>query len=445
MNLKNLIPHLIISTFLTSVGASEPPTDINERDLFMILLGSQLNDQNRDIRYPLDDEDEYDDYSDETPPPEHNYNTRSKKRKATDQLIDEAPLLKKKAIELTGIPYPLDIYNELIQYTMGQDDAMRSLSIFIHTHMINTRINQDSPNLETPYARPLEKSNIVMLGPTGCGKTSTLEVLAKYLGTPLVVGNATEWTSQGYVGRKWQDIFETLWTTAKSHLDRDGKTHGKAEYLECAQRSIVFIDEIDKLCPGLDGKDLDVINRVQQELLPVIQGTKVKLKSGIELDTSDMLFIGGGAFAGLTTDSKKSKKITTHDLHRYGMLPELAGRLSNIVQFAPLEQKHLVDIIKKSKHSFIGQSIYKFKVAYGIDLTFDDGAIDYIAEMASKQLTGARAINTMINKLMEDILFTIQDHHGKPLTITKEIAKKTLKGFIPPPDERSSPPLGMYS
>ncbi len=435
---KMLISSFLVTTLAIPSWSNEPPSDWDDDDKeFYRQILEQISD----------DDDSYSESGDvmsmETT---RTYLTRSKKRKAETPPEDIAPpVIKKIKIDLDRIPYPQDIYNELTQYTIGQNDAMRSLSIFIHTHLINTRINESREQLETPATRPMEKSNILMIGPTGCGKTSSLEVLARFLDSPLVVGNATEWTSQGYIGRKWQDLFEELWSSAQIHLNKDGKTHSKQEIKDVAEKATIFIDEIDKLCTGSESQNLNVISRVQQELLPVIQGTKVKLKSGDELDTSNILFIAGGAFAGLTTDDKKKKQISPHDLHTYGMLPELAGRLANIVQFVPLDKSHLINIITQSKHSFMSQFIFKFKIAYGIDLTFSDEAIDHIADMASQQLTGARAINVMINKIMEDILFNIADYMNQPLTISKAMAVKSLKNFTPPKKDRDGPPLSMYS
>ena len=434
-----ILQNLIAGILLNLSWAAEPPTDDEIRHYMMLLVEiDQLNDPD----YTPSEDSSDDDGADIA----RDYSMRNRKRRAVQPPAEEdVPVAKRPKIVLDGIPFPDAIYQELIQYTIGQDAAMRSLSIFIHAHLINVRINESRDKLETPPTRAMEKSNILMVGPTGCGKTSTLEVLAKYLGTPLVVGNATEWTSQGYVGRKWQDIFEDLWSTAQLHARKNGARPTQSEIKKVAEKSIVFIDEIDKLCPGLDGEELDVINRVQQELLPVIQGTRVRLESGIEIDTSGILFVTGGAFADLTTGKKKIDKITAHDLHAYGMLPELAGRLANVVQFGPLEKSHLIDIIIKSKHSFMAQFIYKFKVAYGIDLSFDSGAIEHIADMASKQLTGARAINIMINKIMEDVLFKLAEYMDKPLVITKEMSETSLKSFVPPKKEESRPPLSMYS
>lgn len=404
--MKQIVFQQVITGLLLNVSwGAEPPNEILTDDAiryYMILLDEGNDPDYMPSEHSSDEEGEI--HSRE-------YSTRSRKRQAEQPPAEEdMPVAKRQKIELEGIPLPNVIYQELIQYTIGQDEAMRSLSIFIHAHLINVRINESRDQLESPPSRAMEKSNILMVGPTGCGKTSTLEVLAKYLGTPLVVGNATEWTSQGYIGRKWQDIFEDLWSSAQLHARKNGVRPTQKEIKEVAEKSIVFIDEIDKLCPGLDGKELEVISRVQQELLPVIQGTKVRLKSGVEIDTSGILFVAGGAFAELTTGKKKIDKITAHDLHAYGMLPELAGRLANVVQFGPLEKRHLMDIILRSKHSFMSQSIDRFRVAYGIDLSFDSGAIEHIAEMASKQLTGARAINIMINKIMEDVLLRLEDY-----------------------------------
>ncbi len=440
--LQQLIAGLLLNVSWGAEPPKGPPTDDEIRYYMMLLVDDDLlNDPDYvPPKHSSDDEGYHADFE---------YSTRNKKRQAEQPPEeDDMPMAKRQKIELEGIPFPDAIYQELIQYTIGQDAAMRSLSIFIHAHLINIRINESREQLETPPTRAMEKSNVLMVGPTGCGKTSTLEVLATYLGMPLVVGNATEWTSQGYIGRKWQDIFEDLWSSAQSRVGIHSAkpTPREIKLIKgVAEKSIVFIDEIDKLCPGLDGKELEVISRVQQELLPVIQGTKVRLKSGVEIDTSGILFVAGGAFAELTTGKKKIDKITAHDLHAYGMLPELAGRLANVVQFGPLEKSHLMDIIMKSKHSFMSQSIDRFRVAYGIDLSFDSGAIEHIAEMASKQLTGARAINVMINKIMEDVLFRLEDYMDKPLVITKKMAEASLKSFILPKKEESRPPLGMYS
>lgn len=360
--------------------------------------------------------------------------SRARKRHRSYDDSEDMPSPKRlrTEIDLSGIPFPKQIYAELTQYTIGQDSAMKSLATFIHKHLVDIQLQElyaDFP--ESEGKKSISKSNILLIGPTGCGKTSSLEVLAKYLNVPLVVGNATEWTAQGYVGSKWTDLFEKLYFSTLNFLSKDGKHPTEKEVQYTAEHAIVFIDEIDKLCAT--GQDLSVIERVQQELLPVIQGTTVTLEDNQTLDTSNILFIAGGAFPGLLTESGKNKNklqtITPKMLEKYGMLPELAGRLGNIVQFSNLTQNDLKRIMTTSKSSFMAQYVDQYKLAYKIDLTFSDEAIDYIAEVASHHRTGARAINAMINKVMEDIIFDIGDYMNKPLCIERDVVVKALKDF----------------
>lgn len=351
-------------------------------------------------------------------------------------------------VDLSDIYFPGKIYKKLTEYTVGQDEAMQSLATFIHEHLVNMRLREAAlKNPENPLFQELalEKPNILMMGPTGCGKTSSLTVLSQFLKVPLAVGNATEWTSQGYIGGKWQEVFEKLVLNSRSLLQKEGREFSKEAVKKAAEHGIVFIDEIDKICVTSSG-DLDVINRVQQELLPVIQGMELMLNSGEILNTSNILFIAGGAFPGLIPSSvNKSKQwtITPQKLESYGMLPELAGRLCNIVQFSALNKEGLKQIILTSKNSPLHQFIKKYELAYGIKLTFTPAAIDYIAEIASHQKTGARAINAMIFKLLKDKTFNIENYIGKPLSIDKETAVKVLEGYSKGAEEERNPSLAM--
>lgn len=356
-----------------------------------------------------------------------------------------------KTFSLEGILYPNEIFDHLVKFTIGQDEAMRSLATFLHEHLVTIRLReflQENPDDPLYQDLSLDKPNILMMGPTGCGKTSSLVVLSKILDIPLAIGNATEWTSQGYIGGKWQDVFDDLYSASRSLLREKGRPSSTSDTQSAAEHGIVFIDEIDKLCVASSG-DLEVINRVQQELLPAVQGMKLELKSGGTIDTTNVLFIAGGAFPGLiSSDQPKKgepiKSIAPRDLERYGMLPELAGRLCNIVQFSALSQANLKDIILSSKSSALAQYIRKYKLAYQIDLTLEDGVIDYMAKVASKQRTGARALNSMIFRLMEDKTFNIRRYVGKPLIITKAEAREMLKNFEPKKEDHTSH-LMMYS
>lgn len=341
------------------------------------------------------------------------------------------------------ILYPKDIYAKLTQFTIGQNAAMKSLASFVHEHQMSSYLREmqaaDPDNLDFEDL-DLDKPNILMMGPTGCGKTSSLSVLAKILKVPLAIGNATEWTSQGYIGGKWTDVFDTLMRNAKAELKAQGLKTDSASVRKMAERGIVFIDEIDKLCTK---GELDVVERVQQELLPVIQGTVLNTQEGM-LDTKNILFITGGAFPGLIPSdkdrdgSKNQDIITPKMLENYGLLPELAGRLCNIVQFSHLSKNDLKQIILKSKGSALAQYIRKYKLGYGIDLTFDDDVIDYIAEVAATQNTGARALNAMLFTLMKNKTFEIEDYMGKPIRISKKEAEKALSKFKEKPYENPS-------
>lgn len=380
----------------------------------------------------------------------------------TEPKQEEEKPIEKKTIDLSRILFPDEIYSYLTQYTIGQDEAMKSLATFIHEHLITVHLREaalknpediDLKNLK------LEKPNILMMGPTGTGKTSTLMLISELLQVPFALGNATDWTAQGYIGGKCQDVFEKLVSNSQSLLRSQKKSAAKGAVLKSAAHGIVFIDEIDKICNKSAG-ELEVIDRVQQELLPIIQGTDLKLNNGDTLDTSNILFIAGGAFPGLIpSDDKetignshgiKVKKehelITPRMLESYGMLPELAGRLCNIVQFSHLSKENLKKIVLSSKNSFLQQYIKKYKIVYQIDLTFSDDAIDYIVEAATIQKTGARAINSMIYEIMKDKTFKIKDHIGKPLHMDLNSAQKALSAYANEPNRKDDTShLMMYT
>ena len=261
-------------------------------------------------------------------------------------------------------------------------------------------------------------------------------------------GNATEWTAQGYIGGKWQDVFESLVSNSNVlfHTENDTVTNSTV-VMDSAAHGIVFIDEIDKICNQTSEK-LEVIKRVQEELLAVIQGTKLKLNNDDILDTSNILFIAGGAFPQLVSSYSIGSKdykpitITPKKLERYGMLPELAGRLCNIVQFSALSKNDLKKIILTSKNSPLLSYTQTYKIAYDIDLVINEDVIDYVAEVASHQSTGARAINAMISQLMKDKTFKIKDYIHKPLIIDKKMAVEALSEFAKT-ESKDEMPLGV--
>lgn len=372
--------------------------------------------------------------------------------KIDQPILITSPVEEEKIVDLSDIFFPDEIYTQLKEYTIGQDEAMQSLATFIHEHLVTMRLREAAlKNPENPLFQglSLEKPNILMVGPTGCGKTSSLNILSQFLKIPLAVGNATEWTAQGYIGSKWQEVFEKLYQNSKIFLQKEGKDTNKDAVRQATEHGIIFIDEIDKLCTKNTG-DLGVIDRVQQELLPAIQGMNLKLNNGEIINTTNILFIAGGAFPGLISSNavnngklKNEQIITPQKLENYGMLPELAGRLCNIVQFSALSQDDLKQIILKSKNSPLSQYIQKYKLAYGINLAFTHDAIDYIAEIASHQKTGARAINAMLFKLMKDKTFNIKSYVGKRLSIDKDTATRVLKNYSDELVEKPNPSYMM--
>lgn len=348
-------------------------------------------------------------------------------------------------LDMNDVLYPDEIYDHLVKSTVGQDEAMKGLATFIHDHLINLRFKSmiflDPKFAEYQDIEPV-KPNILMVGPTGTGKTSTIQALAKIMNVPMVVGNATEWTTQGYIGSKWQYMFDILYLNAESFLRSQGKTPSKSEIIACAQQGIVFMDEFDKICLE-NGSDLEVVSRVQQELLPPIQGTTLILNNGEAFDTTNVLFIAGGAFPNLKPSN--GRILTPHDLEHFGMLPELAGRLGNIVQFKSLDKETLKRIMMTSKSSVLTQLKAKYKLAYDIDLSFSDEALEYISEIAVLQSTGARSLNAMISDIMKDIAFNIRSYKGKPLLITRDHAAKILEKYRPKKEEMNPSVLAMYT
>ena len=348
-------------------------------------------------------------------------------------------------LDMGDILYPDEIYVHLTESTIGQDDAMKGMATFVHDHLVNLRFKSAlllDPKLAKYTDVALVKPNILMVGPTGTGKTSTIQSLSKIMNVPMVVGNATEWTTQGYIGSKWQYMFDILYLNAETLLKKTQADKPKrSEIIACAQQGIVFMDEFDKICLE-QGSKLEVVSRVQQELLPPIQGTTIILNNGEAFDTSNVLFIAGGAFPNLKPSN--GKVLTPHDLERFGMLPELAGRLGNIVQLQSLGKDSLKRIMTTAKSSVLTQLKAKYKLAYDIDLSFSDDVLDYIAEIAVLQSTGARSLNAMISDIMKEIAFNIRVHVGKPMEITRKDAVKVLEKYRPKKEEMNPSIRAMY-
>lgn len=340
-------------------------------------------------------------------------------------------------------PKPIEIKEFLDQYIIGQDQAKKFLSVAVYNHYKRLSQPADSNEVE------IEKSNIIMVGPTGTGKTLIARTIAKMLDVPFTIVDATVLTQAGYVG---EDI-ESLLTRLLQVADYD---------VERAQRGIVFIDEIDKIARKGDNPSItrDVSGEgVQQGLLKLLEGSIVNVppqggrkhpeQPMIAVDTKNILFICGGAFDGIeqaiahrlnttfvgfSTDRKAAKidrqNIMSHvapqDLKKFGLIPEIIGRLPILTHLLPLDRDALRRILTEPKNAITRQYIKLFAMD-GVELTFADDALDYIVDKAIEFKLGARGLRSIVETIMMTPMFDIPSSDTKELEITAEFCAKQLE------------------